>query len=156
MKTRKKGPGTMKKRLISMLLMFTLLISLFPVFPAAAEDSLSGSCGSDLSWSLSLETGTLTVSGSGEMQNYHVSEEDLAKLEKNLIEKSGVIPVAFAYPFGAYDEESEAIVKAHYDAIFTCYERINVLKKGEEKKLARLWRINRDGTMSTAEFFKKL
>ena len=82
--------------------------------------------------------------------------EDLTQLEHALIEKSGVFPVSFAYPFGAYDAESERIVRAlGYDAIFTCYERINHLKKGNENKLARLWRINRDGTLSTEGFFAK-
>ena len=82
--------------------------------------------------------------------------EDLTRLEKALIEKSGVIPVSFAYPFGAYDEESEAIVRSlGYDAIFTCYERINRLSKGDPAKLSRLWRINREGTLSTAAFLDR-
>ena len=80
---------------------------------------------------------------------------DLDKLEKSLLEKSGVIPVSFAYPFGAYDEESEAIVKERYEAIFTCYERVNLLKKGDHAKLARLYRINRDGALSTYRLFEK-
>ena len=79
--------------------------------------------------------------------------EDLKRLERALIEKSGVIPVSFAYPFGAYDEESEKIVRAlGYDVIFTCYERINRLRKGDSRKASRLWRINRNGTLSTARF----
>ena len=82
--------------------------------------------------------------------------EDLRRLERDLIEKSGVIPVSFAYPFGAYDEESERIVLSlGYDAIFTCYERINRLRKGDESKLCRLWRINRDGTQRATAFFDK-
>ena len=64
-------------------------------------------------------------------------------------------PVAFAYPFGAFDEESVGIVKGRYDMIFTCYERINNLKKGDENKLTKLYRINRDGTMDTASFLAR-
>lgn len=82
--------------------------------------------------------------------------EDLKALERALIEKSGVIPLSFAYPFGAYDDESERIVSSlGYEAIFTCYERINRLKKGDSKKLSRLYRINRDGSLGTREFFDK-
>lgn len=82
--------------------------------------------------------------------------EDLIKLEQNLIKKSGVLPVSFAYPFGAYDEESESIVRSlGYEAIFTCYERVNKLKKGDAAKLSKLYRINRDGTLSTASFLNK-
>ena len=78
--------------------------------------------------------------------------DDLEKLDRALLEKCGIRPVAFAYPFGAYDENSEAMVKARYDAAFTCYERVNRLKKGDKDKLWRLYRINRDGTMSTDTF----
>ena len=78
--------------------------------------------------------------------------DDLEKLDRALLEKCGIRPVAFAYPFGAYDENSEAVVKARYDAAFTCYERVNRLKKGDKDKLWRLYRINRDGTMGTDTF----
>ena len=56
------------------------------------------------------------------------TEEDYAEalradtllLEKNLLGKSGVIPVSYAYPFGAYDETSESILRAlGYDVFFT-------------------------------------
>ena len=80
-------------------------------------------------------------------------DADLEKLDRALLEKCGIRPVAFAYPFGAFDKTSEAVVQARYDAAFTCYERINRLKKGDKSKLLRLWRINRDGTMSTNAFF---
>ena len=82
--------------------------------------------------------------------------EDLTRLERALLIKSGVIPVSFAYPFGAYDEESERIVRSlGYDAIFTCYERVNRLKRGDADKLSRLWRINRDGTLTTRAFLER-
>ena len=81
--------------------------------------------------------------------------EDLERLDRVLLEQCGIRPVAFAYPFGAYDKEAEEIVKERYDMIFTCYERINRLKKGDHDKLAKLWRINRDGTLDTSSFFSK-
>ena len=81
---------------------------------------------------------------------------DLVRLEEDLLQKSGVIPVSFAYPFGAYDKESERIVLSRgYGAVFTCYERINKLQKGNAKKLNCLWRINRDGTLTTECFLQK-
>jgi peptidoglycan/xylan/chitin deacetylase (PgdA/CDA1 family) len=78
--------------------------------------------------------------------------EDFEKIDRALLDKCSVRPVAFAYPFGAYDDVSEKAVTDRYDAVFTCYERINLLKKGDEKKLLKLWRINRDGTRQTAAF----
>ena len=85
-----------------------------------------------------------------------VLTEDLLRLEGALLQKSGVIPVSFAYPFGAYDKESEGIVLSRgYGAVFTCYERVNKLKKGSSQKLNCLWRINRGGTLSTEAFLQK-
>ncbi|MBO7390407.1 MAG: hypothetical protein J6U39_03075, partial [Clostridia bacterium] len=81
--------------------------------------------------------------------------EDLERIDRALLDKCGVRPVAFAYPFGAYDESSEDVIKKRYDMIFTCYERINTLKKGDKAKLSRLYRINRDGTASTLSFLEK-
>ena len=81
--------------------------------------------------------------------------EDLERIDRALLDKCGVRPIAFAYPFGAYDESSEDVIKKRYDMIFTCYEKINTLKKGDKAKLSRLYRINRDGTASTLSFLEK-
>lgn len=90
----------------------------------------------------------------GETKDEHVAAlcEDLERIDRALLDKCGVRPVAFAYPFGAYDEESESVVKSRYDAVFTCYERINLLRVGDAKKLYKLYRINRDGTKQTRAF----
>ena len=90
----------------------------------------------------------------GESEDAHRSalNADLERLDNSLIEKSGVIPLSFAYPFGAYDDTSRAVIESRYDAVFTCYERINVLKKGDKAKLLRLYRINRDGGQASARF----
>ena len=91
--------------------------------------------------------------GENEEDYERALREDTARLERCLLEKSGVIPVSYAYPFGAYDETSERILRSlGYEVLFTCYERINVLKFGNEAKLARLNRINRDGTIETERF----
>ena len=82
--------------------------------------------------------------------------EDTLRTERELLDKSGVRPVCYAYPFGAYDEDSERILRAlGYEAIFTCYERINKIRQGEEEKLLRLYRINRDGRLGTKDFMDK-
>lgn len=77
---------------------------------------------------------------------------DLERIDRALLDKCGVRPVAFAYPFGAYDKSAEKVVKERYEAIFTCYERVNRLTKGDREKLSYLWRINRDGTKGTNDF----
>ena len=58
-------------RLVAVLLCVMLLVS---VLPSALADGESGSCGAALNWSLS--AGTLTITGSGEMENY--TEQNMA------------------------------------------------------------------------------
>lgn len=59
----------MKKRVFMLLLAVCMMVSLLPQVALAEEDSLldakTGTCGEGISWSL--QDGTLTVSGSGEM-----------------------------------------------------------------------------------------
>ena len=93
--------------------------------------------------------------GESEEEHALALNEDLEAIDRALLEKCGVRPVAFAYPFGAFDPIGEKVVKSRYDAVFTCYERINKLQKGDEKKLTRLYRINRDGTKGTTAFLNE-
>ena len=57
------------KRLFSGVLVIVLLFcGSIGLIPAQAADALSGTCGVDLTWTL--ENGTLTISGTGNMQSY--------------------------------------------------------------------------------------
>lgn len=65
---------TWKKKLVSFLLVFLLTVALLPA-TAFASDTVGGYCGKEgegknLSWSLDLDTGELTISGTGEMKSY--------------------------------------------------------------------------------------
>lgn len=65
---------TWKKKLVSFLLAFLLTVALLPA-TAFASDTVGGYCGKEgegknLSWSLDLDTGELTISGTGEMKSY--------------------------------------------------------------------------------------
>ena len=55
----------MKKKIISLMTVLTMLMSL-AVLPARAAES--GTCGDNLTWTL--EDGVLTISGTGEMWDY--------------------------------------------------------------------------------------
>ena len=59
----------MKKRLLSAILSFCMLLTMAPTVAFAAEP-ITGSCGENLTWSLDSTTGTLTISGTGSMSNY--------------------------------------------------------------------------------------
>ena len=56
----------MKRRIIAMFLAVLMLLTMLPASAMAAE---SGTCGQNLTWKLD-GSGTLTVSGTGEMDNY--------------------------------------------------------------------------------------
>ena len=65
----------MKKRLLACLLTLVMLLALLPA-TALAADPVTGSCGDDLTWTLTKNedgtTYTLTISGTGEMEDYTV------------------------------------------------------------------------------------
>jgi len=61
----------MKKRILSLLLTFSLLAPGVLTFPVRAAAATSGSCGNNLTWSYDVQSRTLTISGSGDMTDYY-------------------------------------------------------------------------------------
>ena len=63
----------MKKtsKILSIILAILLVISTIPL-TASAETPTSGTCGENLTWSFDVATGTLTISGTGDMYDYEV------------------------------------------------------------------------------------
>ena len=63
-------------KVLSIFLMLTMLITLLPqlALPARAAESISGTCGKNLTWSLNRDTGELTISGSGDMPDWSYSD----------------------------------------------------------------------------------
>ena len=66
----------MKKRLLACLLTLVMLLALLPATALAADPTTSGPCGENLTWTLTQNkdgtTYTLTISGTGEMEDYTV------------------------------------------------------------------------------------
>ena len=66
----------MKKRLLACLLTLVMLLALLPATALAADPTTSSSCGENLTWTLTKNedgtTYTLTISGTGEMEDYTV------------------------------------------------------------------------------------
>ena len=68
----------MKKRILSMVLALSMLISFMQIIASAAT---SGTCGDNLTWTF--DNGTLTISGTGEMEDYYWEENHRAPWFKN-------------------------------------------------------------------------
>ena len=64
----------MKRRILSVLLVLTMVVGMVPLLPLQvdAAEATSGTCGDNLTWNLD-ENGTLTISGSGKMKDYRYS-----------------------------------------------------------------------------------
>ena len=60
----------MKKRILSLCLALLMCAALLPASVRAASADTSGRCGETLYWSFDLSTGTLTITGKGDMWNY--------------------------------------------------------------------------------------
>ena len=73
------------------------------IIPAAvavrAEDApTSGTCGEDLTWTLDLSTGTLTISGTGDMTDWNGNPwGDNRELIKNVVIKEGMRTTCVIY-----------------------------------------------------------
>ena len=60
----------MRKKLLSILLVLSLMLALVPA-AFAAEPAASGTCGSGVAWALDND-GTLTITGSGQIRDYSI------------------------------------------------------------------------------------
>ena len=101
----------MKKRILSLLLALVMLLGLLPTVALAAEDeTTSGTCGENVTWSYDAESKTLTISGNGPMADYTNGTVDPAPwngLEiTNVVVQNGITKIgAFAF----YDTTAENI-----------------------------------------------
>ena len=85
----------MKKDLLLLVLMF------LPLLGIHADDS--GSCGDNLTWTFVESTGTLTISGSGEMAYYYSSNDipwaNYKENIKKVIVQDGVASITLESPY---------------------------------------------------------
>ena len=59
----------MKKKLLSIVLAISMICAFVPLVVSAETTATSGTCGDNVTWTLS-DDGTLTISGTGKMENY--------------------------------------------------------------------------------------
>ena len=81
---------------------------------------------------------------------------DLEKAQNLISEKTNFTPTAIVYPFGAFDKNTEKVVKSlGFKASFTCEEKVNIINRNPET-LYSLGRFLRPPYISSEKFFKKL
>ena len=84
--------GIKMKKFISLLLSLTMLLSIVSVvdFSAYADTLTTGKCGDNVKYSFESDTGTLTISGTGDMYDYSSNKSvfyDNGKIKTVIIEK---------------------------------------------------------------------
>ena len=85
------------KKIISLLLSLTMLLSIVSVvdFSAYADTLTTGKCVKNVTYSFDAETGVLTISGEGDMENYNYENNPFYKKSniKTVIIKNGVTSI---------------------------------------------------------------
>lgn len=82
-----------------------------------------------------------------------IFREDTEKAQSRFKEYTDFTPIVYAYPFGAYSEESFDILKEMgFKATISCNEGINIITRDSEC-LYLLKRYNRPSGISSDEFF---
>ena len=100
--------------------------------------------------------GASKVSGESVEEYESVLLSDIALLQKKLEAACGILPTAFAYPFGFISPVSDNIVKkSGLLATLTCYEHMNYITRDPDC-LFSLGRYNRPAGISTESFMKKI
>ena len=86
---------------------------------------------------------------------YEALVKDDIRLRKALKDKSGVETNIFAYPFGAYYNDSLKLISGlGYKMIFTANVKINYIKPGDFDTLLQLNRINREGDWTSEKMIE--
>ncbi len=99
--------------------------------------------------------GAKKKSGESAQAYQNMLSRDLLALQQALSEKSGVVPVTFAYPYGHVSEESLEVVKQiGFKASLSCYEKTNYITQ-DASCLYLLGRYNRASGISTQAFMEK-
>lgn len=86
-----------------------------------------------------------------------VLEDDILKLQEEILMYTGHKATTFTYPFGKFSKETKPILKEFgFSAILTCAEFVNTIDKNNPEFLYNLGRFNRPHGINTQDFFDKI
>jgi peptidoglycan/xylan/chitin deacetylase (PgdA/CDA1 family) len=82
---------------------------------------------------------------------------DIEQLQQKIQETCGVRPICFAYPFGNSSAEAAAVLKERgFLATLSCYEGMNVIRRGDPEGLYDLHRCNRTNSDAVWEILGRI
>lgn len=86
----------------------------------------------------------------------HISD-DLEMLQASINENLGFRPTALAYPFGALSKDTELIAKKMgFSCTLSCYEKLNIIERGNPDSLYCLGRVNRQYGSSLEKILNRI
>ncbi len=90
------------------------------------------------------------------LEYINIFYQDTQKMQSEFLSNCNFRPIIYTYPFGSYSKESSRVLKKMGFLItLSCEEGINKLTNDSEC-LYFMRRFNRDGRMSSGEFFRRL
>ncbi len=100
--------------------------------------------------------GCLKKWGEGRAAYEALLTQDTQKVQRLLAGAGVTPPVCYAYPYGAYSEETEQILQGMgFRCTLSCEERPNQVLRGDPESLYLLGRYNRPSGLSTTTFFER-
>ncbi|MDO4482547.1 MAG: polysaccharide deacetylase family protein [Bacillota bacterium] len=101
--------------------------------------------------------GSSRMKGEGLCQYITAFASDASKMQILLEEKAGIKAECYTYPFGIISEETVPVLKClGFEASLTCYERENIITRGDSDCLYLINRYNRGCGESTEKFMKRM
>ena len=103
----------MKRRILALALILAMLL---PCLMGEASAATSGKCGKNATWKFDASTGTLTISGSGEIMDiskYDISEFESRKQVRTLVIEEGITTID-GWMFYAYNGLDDGVERDDY------------------------------------------
>lgn len=102
-----------------------------------------------------IRSGCMQRQGESDFEYKQALKSDLEQLQCVLWEKSGVLPVTFAYPYGLIcDNSLEVMEELDFKVLLTCRELLTNVKYYQETPIV-INRFNREHNLSAAQLYAK-
>lgn len=105
---------------------------------------------------LSPRNGCAIMEGEDCQEYSEILSSDISRLQSEMLENTGTLPVIFAYPFGSLCGESLPVLReCGFIMTLTCRERMNYITRSPDC-LRGIDRFNRSGLVPTEEFMERV